>query len=89
MGTRRALASEAKKQQIGTKYQQPIKRGHYHSKTCIAKIVEKMKKALQNGMIIKVVVWESGYELRQGMALFKRKTGMTMRQYQMRCRSKP
>jgi uncharacterized radical SAM superfamily Fe-S cluster-containing enzyme len=57
-------------------------RGNYKTKLKQFLAIEKMKKALIEGKIIKVAVSETDYGLHSAMTLFKRHTGLTMRQFQ-------
>ena len=54
-----------------------------------AEALEKMKKALINGQILKVAAIDAGYGIASGMAFFKKQTGKTMTEFQKEQRQKP
>lgn len=51
--------------------------------------LEKMKKALIDGQMIKVAAIDAGYGIIEGMRFFKKKTGKTMGEFQREQREKP
>lgn len=61
----------------------PKPKGLYRTPEQQAVALEIMKKALINGFACKVAIMDSGYKRTAAANLFKRKTGMTMTEFQL------